>query len=416
MKKIFILLLATLFITAAEKAYTMEADILGGVDIHGFISQGYMESSDNNYLASDSSDGTFAFNEIGINFSKQLTDQLHIGLQLFSHDLGQIGNNEVVLDWAFADYRWKDWLGLRAGKIKAPHGLYNETRDIDMLRTNIFLPQGVYTELNRDTMIAINGIGVYGIVPAGSVGSLSYYLLAGTMDVSGDDDNGAVRQANSSRIYEVSEDFDFEEVYIAALEWQTPINGLRLKWTYRTTDFTIHSEVTKEGEANTGGLLPEGTALTNAPADRHANYVYSIEYTWNDLLLAAEYQQVRSELIVDGPAFSFTQWLKNRGYYVSAAYRLNEWVEVGAYWSKYYDNSDDKNGKKGSSGPFARYTYDYQAWLEDYALSLRFDINEYWVAKIEGHLMNGAALCLDIDNDDYEEDWYMFAAKLSFSF
>jgi len=51
-------------------------------------------------------------------------------------------------------------------------------------------------------------------------------------------------------------------------------------------------------------------------------------------------------------------------------------------------------------------------------LSLRFDINEYWVAKVEGHLMDGVTGCLVMDNDidDFEDDWYMFAAKLSFSF
>ena len=68
------------------------------------------------------------------------------------------------------------------------------------------------------------------------------------------------------------------------------------------------------------------------------------------------------------------------------------------------------------SGFLPIYKYNYQAWLEDYALSLRFDINEYWVAKIEGHLLDGAALCLALDNDDFEDHWYMFAAKLSFSF
>ena len=171
-----------------------------GIDVHGFVSQGYLYTKDNNYLANNSSDGTFGFNEAGINFSKQLTDKLRIGLQIFTHDLGAIGNNEIILDWAFADYRWKDWAGLRVGRIKAPHGLYNETRDMDMLRTSIFLPQSVYFEVYRDTMSSINGVGVYGDIPTGVAGMFSYYLLVGTSDVDGDDSVGAVRQFDSSGI------------------------------------------------------------------------------------------------------------------------------------------------------------------------------------------------------------------------
>ncbi len=401
MKKVFICAVISLSLALAGNIHAMEVDVLGGVDVHGFVSQGYIKSQDNNYLANNSSDGTFGFNEIGINFSKQLTDQLRIGLQLFSHDLGAIGQNEILLDWAFADYRWKDWLGLRVGKIKAPHGLYNEGRDTDMLRTSIFLPHSIYNELNRDTMVAITGLGFYGDVPAGPAGNFSYYLLGGTSDVKGDEDNGAVRQFNSSPDFEVTGDFEFDSVYIAALEWETPLEGLRLKYTYRVSELDIPA-------------LAGGVADVNYEIDKHSNYVYSLEYTWNDLVLAGEYTQVRSDsqvtLDATGSVVSDLGIMKNHGYYVSAAYRFNDWFEAGTYYSKYYADSDDKDGNT--------YDPDYLAWLEDYVLSLRFDINEYWVAKIEGHLMDGAALCLGIDNDldDLEDDWYMIAAKVSFSF
>ncbi len=405
---------------SAEKPWNK--DLHGwGVDTHGFISQGYISTDDNNYLDSNSKGGSFGYNEIGINFGKQLTTKLRLGVQFFCQDLGAIGNDDVTLDWAIADYRWKDWMGLRVGRIKAPHGLYNESRDIDMLRTSIFLPGSVYTELNRATMGALNGFGFYGDVPVGPVGSVSYYMLAGTTDISGDTDNGAVRQFNSPRLngfeyWRVSEDFDMDEIYLAAVEWQTPLDGLRMKWTYRSSGLTI------PGETVAAPML--GVTAGNAfdyKLDKHANYVYSIEYTWNDLVMAAEYQQVRSEWHIETTyahpiftALASDQLSKNHGYYIGAAYRVNEWLEAGTYYSKYYAFSDDKDGSATlAAGAISQ---DYQAWLEDIALSLRFDINRYWVCKLEGHFMDGAALCLNIDNDDYDDNWYMIAAKLSFSF
>ena len=82
------------------------------VQIHGFLSQGYLKSSANNYLA-DTEDGTFQFNEFGINFTTDLADGLHMGMQLFARDLGSLGNDDVIIDWAYADYFYKSWLGIR---------------------------------------------------------------------------------------------------------------------------------------------------------------------------------------------------------------------------------------------------------------------------------------------------------------
>ena len=64
------------------------------IAMHGFVSQGYLKSSDNNYLG-NSKDGSYEFNEIGINFSAPITDELRFGIQLFSRDLGDFGNNEL---------------------------------------------------------------------------------------------------------------------------------------------------------------------------------------------------------------------------------------------------------------------------------------------------------------------------------
>ncbi len=63
------------------------------VMIHGFASQGFLQSTDNEFLG-ETSNGTFNFNEIGINFAVQLTDELRFGIQLFSRDLGYYDDKE----------------------------------------------------------------------------------------------------------------------------------------------------------------------------------------------------------------------------------------------------------------------------------------------------------------------------------
>ena len=61
------------------------------VDIHGFISQGYLKSTGNNFLA-ETKRGTWEFTEVGINFGTYVTDELRLGMQLFARDLGEMGN------------------------------------------------------------------------------------------------------------------------------------------------------------------------------------------------------------------------------------------------------------------------------------------------------------------------------------
>ena len=71
------------------------------------------------------------------------------------------------MDWAFLDYQWRPWLGLRAGIIKMPFGLYNEYTilSLDMLKAgwctvqfNAFLQNKVATQTvkggNTDVLYA----------------------------------------------------------------------------------------------------------------------------------------------------------------------------------------------------------------------------------------------------------------------
>jgi hypothetical protein len=52
-----------------------------------------------------------------------------------------------------------------------------------------------------------------------------------------------------------------------------------------------------------------------------------------------------------------------------------------------------------------------------FTLSLRFDINDYWIFKLEGHLMDGLAdVTYNPADPDPDPDWMLFAAKVSYSF
>ncbi len=333
------------------------------VQVHGFISQGYMISSDTN---TDLDDGTFEFNEFGINGMIRITDNLRAGMQLLSRDLMNDGNNDIKLDWAYADYSYHNWLGMRAGKMKMKYGLYSQSRDIDAARTSIFLPGSIYNEVRRDIVTSITGAGIYGLLP----GNVTYEFQIGSLDMDS-----------------VVDGMDSDSDNVAfGLEWETPLEGLKTGISYNTAG----------GASNT--ITLDVKTVT-----------FSGEYIRDNFRIAAEYGQTDTDMRAGTVVLADRT---NENYYVDAGYRFTDWFELGAYYSVSYEDMDDRDGDRYRTvgKPEAL------AWIKDFALSARFDINEYWIVKIEGHAMDGLKGVNFGDETDPDDNWFLFAAKTTVSF
>jgi hypothetical protein len=349
------------------------------LQIHGFISQGYLLSSANNYLADTASRGSFEFSEAGLNLTLPATDRLRLGLQLFSRKLGPLGDYRAVLDWYYLDYHWRDWLGVRAGRVKLPFGLYNDSSDIDSARTAVLLPQSVYPAQNRDFLLAQTGVEVYGYGDLQSWGGLDYRLYAGTIFLD-------FKSQPGSPITVV----DTEVPYVAGgrLLWVAPLDGLRLGGSAQFLRLDTHL------------LAPSVAApiLLKIPATL---LVGSVEYTVLDLVIAAEYSRWLAKTESSNPIFPNTSTTSERAYLL-ATYRLSPLVQIGAYESLFFPDVDHRGG------PETRQS--------DAALTLRFDVNRYWIIKLEGHYLHGTASLSSSLNDNLplrslKPDWALFAVK-----
>src|SRR5262245_3610331 len=236
------------------------------LQVHGFASQGALLTSDNNYLA-HTERGSLEFTEVGINFTKTLDDRLSAGLQLFARDLGPDGTYSAKFDWLYLDYRWKDWLGVRAGRVKLPYGLYNDTSDIDAAQPVILLPQGVYPAINRDFLLAQTGIELNGYYSIGSAGPLDYYAYLGSLYPS-------IPETSALRINEL----DVPYIVGGRVLWETPIEGLRAGAS------VLNGQIQGSFTASV-----ESMSSTVSFESRATNWLSSVEYVNGDILLAAEY-------------------------------------------------------------------------------------------------------------------------------
>ncbi|MGE0087656.1 MAG: hypothetical protein AB7S75_24865 [Desulfococcaceae bacterium] len=367
-KMIFVSMMAVLLIAGNASAFDMKQ-----IKIHGFVSQGWLQTDQNDFYFAQTEDGTFQFNETGINFASELTDSLRIGIQFLSRDLGELGNNEVDVDWAFADYRFRNWLGIRAGKIKKPYGLYNHIRDVDAARTGIFLPMMIYDDVPRETFTSTTGIGIYGTLQGG----FSYEIQYGTAQI--DADGGTAVNMEWFAKTEVI-GIEAENSLTAFLAWATPIDGLTLAGTvFQFPDITYHIS---------GGKLDLDSM----------HYILSAEYCHDRFTFAAEYKSNPFTLVLNDALTLSDQTTET--WYGSVSYRVSDLLTLGTYYGEAFLDKDNKDLKSGR---------------KDWALTARFDITDNWVFKVEGHKMRGLAQ-VTTPPEDASEDWFLFAAKATFSF
>lgn len=402
----------------------IDAVELEDINVHGFISQGYLRTTENNFMA-ETKDGTLEFNEMGINFSTNLTNRLHLGVQFFAYDLGDEGNDEIGFDWAFADYHWRNELGLRIGTVKLVSGLYGERRQLDMLRTGVFLPFSVYVGPWWESVSSIKGATLYGEVPLGNFGDLMYNAQAGTGKFSEDSGPAKVTERQLSALNFDVTDMDSDYIYALGLEWTTPLQSFKTKATYLKVDgllfrgdISMPSPPSIPPAAPVPEMVPEiPSSALNTCMDfefvKLDSYVFSIEYRWRDAIFAAEYNAIDTETRWNwhlGQGWEKQPSITSEGWYLSASYRFTEWFELGLWYSEFYPDKDDKDGKKQAVN-------DFEAWQKTVTVSTRFDINEYWIVKLEASHNDGFGAYNIVDNpDDLEQNWFLYAVKVTYNF
>ncbi len=341
------------------------------LQVHAFISQGFIQSSGNNYL-SYSQRGAFDYTEAAVNITANLTDNLRVGGQLFSRDLGPNGTFIPQFDWAYLDYRFRDWFGVRAGRVKIPFGLYNEGSEADQARVPVLLPQSIYPIDHQDYLLAETGGEVYGNFRLGRAGALEYRAYGGTLQVTPPASSPGITVANLSVPY----------VWGGWLAWSTPIDGLLLGGSFQDLRFDWDYDIASalSGPLEMVGLLPKGFTGTLPVQFRVTFYVASAEYQTGDLTLSSEYSRWVGDFDSAAPALLPPNTVNER-YYVMASYRVSSWFTPGIYYSAYYPNIHQRSGR--------------QNYQNDLAVTARYDLNKHWLVKLEGHFMDGTA---DLDS------------------
>jgi len=330
------------------------------VQVHGFGTQGFVVTEGNNWLTMDTTHGSGAMTDFGLNASSQLTKKFRLGMQVYARNLGALGEFQPSVDWAFGDYRFASWLGVRAGKVKTTLGLYTDTQDLDFLHAFALMPQSVYPLDLRDANISHLGGDVYGTARIGRAGSISYTAYAGHRDDS----------VHSAYPYFLLARGTVNSTYRGYqwggdVRWNAPVQGLVVG--VSGLGERLHGEGIRLGLPNREKSRRPGTT-----------FQYFTQYGVGNLKVDAEYKHFNRDHLIRN--FNSEDVADVHAWYVSGSYRVMKRLELGTYYSRYTITSTFL-GLVDTSLPSG---HDY-----DKVISSSFDINRYVNVKVEGHFMDG---------------------------
>jgi hypothetical protein len=370
MHKYAILAAGILFGSSAALVSAQSLDDLN-IQIHGYATQGFLYTNQNNVFTTTSTNGSPAWNEDVVNLGAAPMPKLRIGIQARYFLLGNYGNT-ITLDWAQLDYRPSDLFGVRVGKVKTPFGLFNETQDIDPSYMFALLPQGPYSIASRNSQLSEYGGVAYGTLNGHQAGKLEYRGWDGVRAVTKDDGNFLGQRESGTTLPN-----GVSGVAIgAALHWRLPIEGLMIGasdlYVFQKSGPIINTPTTGASQTTTNGT--ETVSPFSQP-------FYFFKYEHGKFMLAGEFWKSAAKQYVALTGKATTEAINdNTAWYPMLTYKVTDKLTAGSYYTQEFNTA-------AKLGP-ARY-------LKDWVVSGRYDFNQFLYAKAEEHFIEGTLTDFD---------------------
>ena len=380
--------------------------ILNGLQIHGFLSQGWTKTTDGdkkekNDFFGDSSgkEGSFAFRELGVNASHRPLTNLQFSMQLISRQAGEDSKGGIRIDYGFLDYtvftsEAKEF-GVRIGRTKNPFTFYNDTRDVPFTRPSIILPQSIYFDRVRNFGLASDGMQLYG-ESRSEWGDITAQFSTVFPQVGDTSTEVGVLGGKSPG------DLKTRLSYIGRIMYER--DGGRLRLAVSGAHFNIGYDPAPADSLSTGSF-------------RFSPLFFSVQYNAERWSFTSEYaiRHIERENFFNDnvPDFNIT----GESYYFQGIYRFNPSWEAVLRYDVYYADRKDRHGNK-----FERdfHRPDHSRFAKDLTVGLRWNITPSIMLRGEYHLVNGTGWLSTLDNPKNEnptdQHWNLFAVQASYRF
>lgn len=379
------------------------------LDLHAFVSQGYVFSPEVGYGGEESLTGTFKYREAALNLSWHENDNLHFSAQAMYRELDE-SVNEATIDFLLLDYLFYSGVeanyGIRLGRIKNQIGLYNSSRDIPGAKPSITVPHGYFDSV-RDLEISTDGLEIYGMHNTELL-TLELNLYLGQRDFDSENLEKYVLSQKVPAHYSASQNKGF------SLKLH-PNNLPNLMFGFSIINYVTELTDTPSFQQASTDFSTKDTEfhLTEQELDSYHAHLFA-QFNYQKWLFTAEYIKVSTRVYnsagfpinpftgVPGPTlieYSFDSEVKD--YYLQAEYFTNNVSYMLRYESVNFDN-------------------DYGTDMDSKGLTLgiKWLINSNWILAGE-YSMNEGTLWLPIYDGvsrARDKSWNVSLLKLTYQF
>ncbi|MCO6434282.1 hypothetical protein [Nitrosomonas nitrosa] len=395
-----------------------EGKNLNILQIHGFLSQGYVNTlGSNNDVFGDSSRGrgSFDFREIGVNASYRPLTNLQFSGQLLSRQAGEDSKGGIRVDYGFVDYTAFTTetreLGIRLGRTKNPLGLYNDTRDVPFTRPSILLPQSIYFDRTRNLGLASDGAQFYG-ESREEWGDITVQFGVVFPQVGDRATEWAI--LNRDRLGHLTTRLS----YIGRMIYERDGGRIRLGISGAQVN------VGYDSAANLNDPLNEAGSFQFTPI------IFSAQYNTERWSFTSEYA-LRHIMRKDfGSALGKVD-TTGESFYFQGIYRFSpSWEAVLRYDVYFADRSDRDGGDffaqiQQAAPQLAKHYPAYSRYAKDLTVGLRWNVTPSIMLRAEYHHVNGTGWLSQLDNrhpvrPDFpaftDRHWNLFAFQASYRF
>ena len=398
----------------ASSSHLSSQSWLDEINWHGFISQSFVATDENEFLGS-STDGSFKANEAALNASWRANQSLQFSIQGIYKQIGNSKPKGTRLDYAIVDWRVVDTFshgaGIRLGRLKNPYGFFNETRDVAATNTSILLPESIYIDYLSQLFHTSDSLGFYAHNELDD-GTFSFTTQYGR-PILNDDITSTLVGGNQT-----GGDISNERIALAKIGFEHGSGVWR----------TALSYIRFDGEFNRGATDPfylQNGDITIQQA------LLSFEFNWNKWQVITEMQRRNSEL-KDVFSFSPDFYEKSLGYYLQLGYNVSPELKVYARRDEVFRNKDDKHGREFAAGlqqlnaffsanmlPYRFESQFHTAFAKDTTLGFRYSPSFEWSFAMEVHFIDGTFWLPNLENPDLAKQqryWNMFLAQVAYRF
>lgn len=366
-------LLASLILTLFSVNATSK--VSDDVYINAFIGVGYIYETGNNFIDSDKDSNKII--ESALSFTYEYNNNISFSGQIAYREFGEYFTDKAPrIDYANLNYTnsfiTNSEQSFSLGRIKAPIGIYNLSRDTPTTRPSIIMPQSTYLDLFRNMMISIDGIMLSSSHQI-SHGIIDFTLGYGESNI---DDNFS-RVALGPNI-----DGSWKSGNITVADIRYRSDNLLFGVSYNDVSPEYLSTTT-----DTLPVFPVGynyADLTDGKTDI-TSYIAFLQYNINRFEFSSEYTY--RDVIASGYTPTPPDSRPMEGYYAQLKYAASPSLNLTARYDKLYRKADYKNGFETPYGIDP--TWYNNATTS--SISINYTIDEHWAVIADMHYVKGSA-------------------------